>query len=265
MKKRVILGFLAMLALLSAVRETQAQITIWNDSAGDSFWSNGSNWSAGVPTATSSVQIGNGSNTGVVGVDTNVNVTVASFAFNNTLANTVQVLPGNTEQLTVNGVISNNSSFQQDFGLTVNAGANATYTGGSGGLLFSFLNVNTKSISTVNTLTVASGGQLVFDINSLASFGSIGSITTTGVHINIAGTYTGSAGDSFDLTSGNFTGASLDSTPTLGAGLSWNTSQFFSTGQLTVVAAPEPGSASLLILGGCGLFLARRLFKRKIA
>lgn len=159
----------------------------------------------------------------------------------------MQILAGGAEQLTVNGSIANSSSFQDEFGLTLNAGANATYAGGSGGLRFDFLNVNTKTIGTSGSVLIGSGGTLVFDINSLSTFGSIGSINASGATINVAGTYTGHAGDSFDLTSGSFTGATLGSLPTLTGGLTWNTSQFTSQGILTVV--PEPSTYALLALG----------------
>lgn len=174
------MSFLAV--LLTSTDSLYAQ-TIWNDSAGDGSWSNSTNWSNNVPGVNSSVvQVGfMQSGDTAVGIDTGINVSATSFTFNNTLSTGVQVLnDGSGEQLTVNGAITNNSSSLDQFSVIVNAGANAIYTGGSGGLLFSFLNVNTRQILTSGSLTVSSGGQLVFDINSLASVGSIGSINGYG-------------------------------------------------------------------------------------
>ena len=262
--KNILFAATLLTALALSPGSLQAQI-LWTDAAGDSSWSNTGNWnSAAVPTSASAVQIASmqpGDN--IVGIDTGTNVTVSSFTFNNTL-NTitnppVQVLSFG-EQLTVNGAIANNSNIQDQFGLTVNAGANANYAGGSAGLLFDFLNVNTRTITTSGSLLVPSGGTLVFDINSLTSYGSIGAIAASGATINVAGTYTGHAGDVFNLTSGNFNGAVLGQLPTLAPGLTWDKSQFNSAGILAVdaTAVPEPSSFALFGLGMIGLFLLAR-------
>lgn len=259
------LGFrlVLLVVLLSGIDRVRAQ-TIWNDSVGDSSWSNSSNWSNGVPGVNSSiVQVGfMQSGDSIVGIDTGNNVSVTSFTFNNdpSLSGGVQVLnDGGGEQLKVNGAITNNSSGLDTFGVIVNAGANATYAGGSGGLQFDFLDVNTQTIGTSGSTLIGDGGTLVFDINSLSAYGSIGSINVTGANIDILGSYTGQAGDSFDLTSGNFTGATIVGLPTLSAGLIWNTSGFYSNGILTVESAPEPSASALLGLGVLLLVLQRRL------
>ncbi len=160
-----------------------------------------------------------------------------------TAASTVQA--GSGEILTVNGAISNLSSFNQDFTLSVDSGANATYAGGSAGLTFSQLIVGSDDINTTGLVDISAG--LTFTINSLSSYGQIGSVDVAGATINIGGGYTGHYGDTFDLTSGNFASATLGSLPTLSAGLSWDTSDFLTDGVIEVV--PEPSFFALLTMG----------------
>ena len=252
----------------SSAGAVRAQI-IWTDTAGDSSWSDTANWNPStLPGSSTAVQIGSMLGTdNIVGIDTGTNVTVASFTFNstlNTMSNPPVQVRSNTEQLTVNGAITNNSSVQAQLLLTVNAGVSATYAGGAGGLTFDFLNVNTETISTSGTVKIGSGGTLVFDIDSVSSYGSIGSIDVSGANIDITGTYAGHAGDSFDLTSGNFSGATLEGLPTLSAGLTWNTSNFASIGLLSVNTVPEPPMEALVSsIVGFLLLLRCQRFARK--
>jgi hypothetical protein len=108
------------------------------------------------------------------------------------------------------------------------------------------------------------GSNLNFDITSATTYGRFVVSGTTSfistVKINIGGSYFGTLGNSFDFTTGNFTNATLGSLPTLNAGLEWNTSEFLSSGILTVVSAvPEPSTyATLLGLGVIGLAVYRR-------
>jgi hypothetical protein len=249
MKYSRILSFIFLALVTSQVK---AQTDTWTNGGNDASYSDTANWSTGaVPTSTSNVQIGAQPTANIIGIDTGSNVTVASFTFNSSLTASVQVVPNTTEQLSVNGAITDSSSYQDQFAITVNAGANATYTGGSAGLQFSLLNINTQNILTVNSVAVASSGTLVFDINSLSSYGTVGSLAVSGATINVLGSYTGHAGDSFDLTTGNFSGATLGTLPTLSAGLQWNTSNFISQGLLTVQAVPEPSTFALFALGLC--------------
>ena len=249
-------GLLAACVMLGSSGKLQAQV-IWTEGAGNPNWSDTGNWNTGIlPGAASAVQIGN-STIGIVGVDIGSDVTIGSLTFNNTLGMTTQVLSLG-EMMKVNGAIVNNSSYQQQIGLTLNAGATATYSGGSAGLLFSKLNINTKTIGT-NGVVAATGGTLIFDINSSIVYGSIGTITAAGSTIVIAGTYTGNVSDVFQLvgSGSNVSGVTFDfSQITLTPGQTWDTSKFAALGQLSVV--PEPATTSLLLLGSWALFLLRR-------
>ncbi len=46
--------------------------------------------------------------------------------------------------------------------------------------------------------------------------------------------------------------------PTLDVGLSWDTSNVFTTGQISILGVPEPSRVLLLLFGFAGLFIRRR-------
>jgi len=76
------------------------------------------------------------------------------------------------------------------------------------------------------------------------------------VNLTLLGGFTPAAGNSFDLVNGTISGtAPTFNLPSLSPGLTWNTSQFMTTGVLTVV--PEPSSI-LLSFAGAALLLRRR-------
>lgn len=160
------------------------------------------------------------------------------------------------ETLAVTGAITNNSAFMAPFSLPVTAGGNAVW---SGPLAFS-ANVS-FGISQITLANAASfsGSAIEFNIVDAFTYGRFlgaGTATVTGVTLNIGSTYTGSSGDVFDLTSGNFSGATLGSLPALTGGLTWDTTNFLANGTLSVV--PEPSSGMLLFLGaGMGLAMRR--------
>lgn len=235
----------------------KSQITVWIDGASDQTWSTAGNWSNGVPTSTSAVQIGTQPTGDQIGIDTGA-TTVASFAFNNTLTAPVEISAFSSDTLTVTGAITNNSAFSASFSLSTTAGGSATW---QGPLAFSnIVNIGTNQI-TLSGPIAFSGSALNFDITNVSTYGRFlgsGTATVAGVTINLGGSYTGVLGNTFDLTPGNFSGATLGTLPTLSSGLSWQTSSFLTNGTLTVI--PEPNTWILIGIGLASfVFLRRRL------
>ena len=221
-----------------------ASQTTWDNGGGDSSWVDPSNWSLGVPVSSSGVAIGTQPTGNFIRVNTGGPATIATLTFNNTLSAGVALLPNSGETLLVNGAITNSSAEAETFTIPVVSGASALYTGGILGLKFGQLTVNTNNVTTSGLVSVSQ--TLTFTINSASSYGKIGSITATSATININGSYKGAAGDSFQLTLGNFSGATLGTLPTLTVGLNWNTSNFLSKGILSVVS----GQTSTFTDGG---------------
>ena len=243
--------------------------TIWDDAAGDASYSDPGNWIGNAVPATSGANIIIGtmqSGDNIVGIDTAGDVMVNSWTFASTLSvlgSPVQVFnDGSGQQLTLTGAggITNASTLANEFDLVVNAGANMALNGGGGGLFFqSALDVNTHNVTTSGTVTLDPGQDLIFDIGSSSNYGKIGAIIATGTTIQIVGDdYMAEAGDTFDFTTGNFNGATLEDLPGLPAGLNWDTSNFVSEGMLTVQGVPEPSTYALLLGGVAFLGWFRR-------
>jgi len=251
MKKIAIIG---LIGAFSALTSSFAQ-TIWVDGAFDTNWTSTANWNTGiVPISTTNVQIGTQPTADLITIDTGLAVTVASFAFNNTLTNTVEVAPGGFETLQVNGAITNNSAFTDTFSLAVTAGASAVWTGP---LSFtSQLVLGTNTITASNSIAVsgltldvsattygnfAGAGSLQldnalsFNFTAATAPGSwdIASMTPTGTltSVSVAGSYSGAL---TEVTLGNWAATfnTMDWTYTA------------STGVLTAV--PEPATWALL-------------------
>lgn len=231
--------FLALAAHASAA-------TNWINGGNDASWKNVANWNtASVPASVTDVIIQNQPTANTIGVDTSVQVNaIKSLTLNNTLTAPVSVVPFGVEALQVNGGITNASGYGSTFRLGVISGANATYAGGAAGLSFKTLDVKACAIATTGAVAVT--GSLVFDINSTTSYGSIGTVNASGATISFGGTYTGTLGEHFDLTTGSFAGATVDwaSLPTLNAGLMWDYSNFIATGTLNVVSVNETTTAT---------------------
>lgn len=249
--------FTLLIVFFGAASFMAAQTTIWNDGAGDQTWSVPANWSNGVPGPTTAVQIGTQPTGNQIGIDTGATI-IGSLAFNNTLTANVDITaftPSDTLQ--VNGAITNNSGFSASISLSFFAGASSVW---SGPLQFTNLaTIGTNQITLSNAITF-SGTNLNFDITNASTYGRFlgaGTATVTGVTINIGGAYAGVANDTFDLTSGNFTGATLGTLPTLGGGLTWDTTNFLTNGTLTVV--PEPTTWALL----AGSLTTVMIFRRR--
>jgi hypothetical protein len=241
--------------------------TIWTDGAGgDPSWSNTDNWSTGtVPSAATNVQIGVQPSANLIGIDTG-DTRIASLTYNNTLTAPIAIELAVGDTLQVNGAITNNSAFTHTFNIPVTAGANATW---SGPLVFNnIVDVSTRIITLSNSLSFT-GSDITFAISNASTYGRFigsGIATVSGVTINIGGAYAATIGDTFDFTTGAFTGATLGTLPTLANGLTWNTSSFISSGILSVQAIPEPSTfAALFGLTALGFGALRRRPRAKLS
>jgi autotransporter-associated beta strand protein len=122
------------------------------------------------------------------------------------------------------------------------------------------LGTGTLTLSGAST-TFASGQTLNLGISSLASFGRIdagaNALSFAGM-LNVTGTHSFTAGDSFNLFDGVLSGTfSSVSLPSLSGGLQWDTSSLYATGVISVI--PEPSAfAALAGLGVVGFAVTRR-------
>lgn len=237
--------------------------TTWVGLDTEPLWDFADNWSAGVPVASSAVIFD--SATGVTGIQDNFTIASLTFQIGVGEDQITNVIGG---ALTINGAITNNSPEVQTFDLTVNAGANATW---DGPLAFvNIVNVGTRQITLSGSHTF-SGESLNFDITNTSIYGRfLGSGSTTysnPVTINVGGSYSGGGvvGDTFDLTSGSFTGATIGTLPALSGGLVWNRSNFLSSGLLTVSAIPEPAVFGMFMALGAVGFAGTRRRRRSFA
>jgi hypothetical protein len=122
---------------------------------------------------------------------------------------------------------------------TIGATTGVNYTQTAGTLAFDILDTGVPGLATTyDHVTV--GGAATLDGT---------------VAVSLLSGYTPTAGDSFDLLDWGTTlsGTPTWSLPTLGDGLSWDTSAFATSGMISIMQVPEPGSLSLLALGLVGL------------
>lgn len=259
------------LAAVVICNSLQGASVSWTNAGDGLIWDTAGNWSSsGVPTGTDDVSISTAPSVNnaapdfvgkrVIALTNGGENNIQSISFANALSGSVLIVGASAESLVVGGNISNGSAFNQEFALPVEikAAVNPTISGA--------LNFSNKFSTGVQTATFATGANvtfssvLVFTIVDTTSFGKFsGSGFTSnmaGVRIDISGpSFTGSLGNTFDFTTGNFNNATLGSLPTLtDTNLAWNTSQFLSSGILTVVSAiPEPSTyaalAGVLVLG----------------
>ncbi len=236
--------------------------TTWSG-AGDALtWDDFSNWSNGVPNST---------NGAVFNVDTGGTallsaLSVASVTFNSG-AGANQITYFGSGALTVNGAISNNTFNIQTFDIVLTAGGSATW---KGSIVYSnIVNIGANQI-TLTGSHAFSGQAVNFSITNALTYGNFiatGSPTfTSNVHINISsGSYAFVAGNTFDFTTGNFSGVSLSNVvlPTLSGGLTWNTTNFISSGVLSVAAIPEP-SAYAALFGAAAIGFSVWRKRRKV-
>ncbi|MCA9085973.1 MAG: PEP-CTERM sorting domain-containing protein, partial [Planctomycetaceae bacterium] len=130
---------------------------------------------------------------------------------------------------------------------------------------------NSPGMTTINGDYLLTGGLLDMELAGLTQgtgydFLDInGNWTITGgdLQISLLGGFTPMAGNSFDLFDFNSLTGMFDNVflPTLGSGLSWNTSSLYTTGVLSVnnaAAVPEPSTFGLLAIGSLSCIVLRR-------
>ncbi len=125
---------------------------------------------------------------------------------------------------------------------------------------------NSPAESTLSgDLTVAAIGTLEMELGGYALGAEYDHLTVTGT-ATLDGTLSvlfmdgfsvtnGARFDLFDWEGGASGRFSSIVAPTLSSGLSWDSSELYSTGHLSVI--PEPGTAGLLLVAGAGLYLSR--------
>ena len=260
MIRKLILLFLAV-TFYSPLR---GQTTVWTDLATNSIWETASNWSAGVPTATSHVYISTQpTDDGII--VTGPSVTIDSLTLDSTLTGPIELTTAGIPTLTVTGNLTNNSSYSANLTILLLAGGNITINPGTGGInMINNLNIRNYTVALNGNLSMQ-GDLLNFDIYDASDYGKIntsnGTIVfesplTTTVKFTGWG-YTGSAGDTFTFKPDGFSGnVILGSLPNLTYGLSWDTSNFYSSGVLVVV--PEPQTLALMFGSLTAVFVLRR-------
>lgn len=265
MKIKLALG---LFGILSALTSSFAQ-TIWTDGTGSQMWSDTTNWNTGiVPVSTTDVQIGTQPTGDQIGIDGGLPVVVASFTFNNTLTNVVDIAALSTETLQVNGAITNNSAFTDSFSLTVIAGASAVWTGP-----LSFTSSTTLGGNTITVSNAIALSGLTLDVSGAATYGKLAGAGSLQLDNSLNFNFTAATGaGSWDIASmtptgtltsvsiaGSYSGALTEVTPGNWAAtfnsLDWTYKA--STGVLAAV--PEPPTWALL----AGSLTTVMIFRRR--
>lgn len=223
--------------------------------AGTQVLSGANTYSAGTTVYAGTLVVNNttGSGTGTGAV------TVASGA---TLGGSGIITPASGSSVTINGTLGAGSAGDvsgQLLTLTLSGAGTLSlngavvadlYTGAGSGTL------NSSTAADLLSVGAASWSNVVFGASSVLT------VSTSLAPSAFA------AGDSWKLfdwsgiTSGTapvegINGFSAENLPALGAGLGWDLSQLFTSGQITVTTVPEPARAVLLLLGALA-FSARR-------
>jgi hypothetical protein len=236
------------ICVLGAASCPAATLT-WTGAGDGALWNDSGNWSpATLPVSSSDVVFTAATPTGLLAEAR----TIASLSFTHSTGVSNITAVGDSI-LQVNGLISNSSSSAAEFDIALTAGASATWSGS-----IKYLNVvnfgsNAVTLSGSHTFT---GSNINFNIVNASTYGRLlGSFTSTTAFsgsINIdASAFASSAvvGDTFDFTTGDFSGVSLANVhiTALSGGLVWNTSNFLTQGILTVSAVPEPATYAVLL------------------
>ena len=267
--KKFILTFVVAVAVLPRVAFSQ---TAWTDGGTDGIWSTASNWTSGVPGASSAVYFDSGSfpdpdpTTHIIVINGGNPTTIGSLTVNATTAYPFSFVSGGSDSLKVNGALTNLSVNTVDIGLEYTFGSNTL----NGPFTFSTLvNTSTQNVSVSDAVSFTNNLYLTLTSNSTYgryTLNSGGSINLTGASVKFdpTSTYTGAIGDTFQLfnvTSGSWTGVTgstlnVASLPTLTTG-QWSTSNFVTNGSISVV--PEPDTWALL----AGSLTTVMIFRRR--
>lgn len=180
-----------------------------------------------------------------------------------TLAGNGAIAPASGKSITLNGTTvigTPGSSSAEDFVMTVTGAANIALNGTMRIDLFNNANTGTLNGPTANDLlavNAADWSALVFGGSSILKIDSI--LPSNGYMQGDAWKifdWSGiAAGTAPSVGSGGF--ASFD-LPTLDSGYSWNTTQLYSQGVISIDVVPEPGRALLALFGLLALAFRRR-------
>jgi len=170
--------------ILFSASATFAQTDTWNNPPPAGFWSNGANWSGGVPTSTSNVQIGAGAQTIAPTVTLDINSTVASLNLDG--AGTTLVLTGDSvihPAAAVNLTVTGATNVGIGSAIDIGGGASLTLNGNSS-------NQGTINLST--TTIVVGEAPDIGQLNGSGTLANSGTISGTGtVSINVTNTPAG--------------------------------------------------------------------------
>jgi hypothetical protein len=125
----------------------------------------------------------------------------------------------------------------------------------SGGTLTAGTETGVGLLTITGNLTLQAGSTLSLQFSGTAggTFDQLaitGLISATNVNLFLDVNYAAQVGDSFQVFTGSKPGAGVfNITTDLGGGLAWDASQLSSSGILTVVPVPEPGTLTLSVFG----------------
>jgi autotransporter-associated beta strand protein len=169
------------LALIFCGQSIQAQT--WNGGGANNLWSNGTNWSGGVPVNNGTAIVAFGGSMGLT-PDMNANWNINTLTFN---ANAGAFILSSTGgfTLTLQGGITNNSTSIETINNALTLGAAQTWNAASGNLVFGGNIANGGFLLTMSGASNTSGSGIISGTGGLTKSGT-GTLTLSG-----ANTYSG--------------------------------------------------------------------------
>jgi hypothetical protein len=209
MKMKLTKATLALLATTALATPAPAAVITWNGSVND-LWSNASNWTTGLPTTTSNVQITNSTNNPVL-MDIAVNLSGGTGACGTTngcltVGAGESLVIQNTLTMTTRPIILNGGSITASGGGTISA-TTGTVTGFG---TFSAPDPGSHTFTANGT----AGNPLILDGGNNYS-GTFASNATGGMQFNSGSTFTGTfsgTGGTFNVNGANLGAATLTAT-----------------------------------------------------